>query len=254
MILVKSWPLAIGDLLQAALRNPIADPGIIGVSAGANLFSVIAALMLPSMFVWRLGLGLVGSLLVFVLLFMMQKKMSPEQLIIAGVALNAVLLAIQEIISPNKTMASLATSNWTGTFFLAILGIATLIVVVFFMHWANFLKVSDEELRSLGVNPGFVRKVLLFLAVVLAATATVSVGIIAFIAIIVPHISRFLVGHDYRHIIPFSFFGGSLVLLFTDSIGRVVVLPNEIPATTILAVIGGPFLIYLLARRGHVND
>lgn len=121
------------------------------------------------------------------------------------------------------------------------------------LPWANYLKLSDEELRSLGVPATLLRGVLVLLAVLLAATATVSVGVIAFIAIIVPHIGRRLVGSDYQQLLPFSLLSGAWLLLFTDSLGRILVLPNEIPASVILAIIGGPFLIYLLLRPGRVK-
>lgn len=242
-----------GCFLQAGLRNPIADPGIIGVSAGANYFAVLATFLFPGLFQARLALGLCGSLLVFGLLLLFQKRLNPASLIIAGVALNAVILALQNVLAGEKELASLATSNWTTTSWLAGVGLLTLIIAVWLLPWANYLKLSDEELRSLGVPAALLRGVLVLLAILLAATATVSVGVIAFIAIIVPHIGRRLVGADYQQLLPFSLLSGAWLLLFTDSLGRILVLPNEIPASVILAIIGGPFLIYLLLRPGRVK-
>jgi iron complex transport system permease protein len=236
-------------LLQASLRNAIADPGIIGLSASANFFAVIAAVLFPAFWSLRLVFALGGSLLSFACLLLWQKRLRPDQLIIAGVALNAVFVALQELISPDKSLASLATSSWNTVLIPALIILICLIIIVYVLPAANLLKVSDAELKSLGQRPELLRAVLLILAAIIAAVSTVSIGVIAFIGIIVPHIGRRLVGHDYRQLIPFSFLAGSWLLLFTDTWGRLVVSPNELPASLLLALVGGPFLIYLLTKR-----
>lgn len=243
-----------GALLQASLRNNIADPGIIGISSNANLFAIFASLIFPNIFGLRLVFAICGSLITFILLSLWQKRLPSDQLIIAGVALNAVFLALQNLISPNKSLAALSTSTWASLLLPAILILFTMIIAIYLMPWANYLKVSDTELQSLGQRPQLLRGSLLLLAIILAALSTVCVGVIAFIAIIIPHVARQLVGHDYRQVISFSILSGSWLLLFTDTIGRLIVLPNEIPANLILALIGGPFLIYLLTRKERQHD
>lgn len=117
------------------------------------------------------------------------------------------------------------------------------------MNWANYLKINDEELTSLGVSAKTLRLVLMLIAVILAATTTACIGVLAFIGIIVPQVARLLLGYDYQKIIPFSIFAGAWFLLFVDTIGRVITSPNEIAANIILAIVGGPVMILILWKR-----
>ena len=179
-----------------------------------------------------------------------QKKMTPYQLIIIGVALNAVFTGMQEVFTNSQNSgSSLATSSWGSTMYLLVIGIIGLICAICFMNWANYLKINDEELTSLGVSAKTLRLVLMLIAVVLAATTTACIGVLAFIGIIVPQVARLLLGYDYQRIIPFSIFAGAWFLLFVDTIGRVITAPNEIAANIILAIVGGPVMILILWKR-----
>ena len=129
-----------------------------------------------------------------------------------------------------------------------VIGIIGLIFAICFMNWANYLKINDEELTSLGVSAKTLRLVLMLIAVILAAT-TACIGVLAFIGIIVPQVARLLLGYDYQKIIPFSIFAGAWFLLFVDTIGRVITAPNEIAANIILAIVGGPVMILILWKR-----
>lgn len=239
-----------GAFFQATLRNPIAEPGIMGISSAASLFQLLAAIILPGIFVGKIVFSIIGGLGAFALLLLFQKRMTPYQLIIIGVALNAVFTGMQDVFTNNQNGGtSLATSSWSSTMYLLIIGVIGLILAIVFMNWANYLKVSDEELTSLGVSPQTLRIVLMLIAVLLAATATACIGVLAFIGIIVPQIARLILGYDYQRIVSFSMFAGAWFLLFVDTIGRVIIAPNEIAANVILAIIGGPFMILILWRR-----
>ncbi|MFD1319307.1 FecCD family ABC transporter permease [Loigolactobacillus zhaoyuanensis] len=257
--LVSGAMLAVaGAFFQAALRNAIADPSILGISAGASLFQLIGGLLLPALLFNKFIFALIGGGVAFLLLMQFQKQMDPYRLILIGVALNAMFVGIQQIFLPTATTTavSFATSTWSTVLFLVILGIIGLMLALWLAPWANYLKIGDAQLKTLGVSVVWVRLALLLVAVYLTSTVTASVGVLPFIGIIVPHVSRYFVGHDYRQVIPFSVLAGAFLLLLSDTVGRLLVIPNEITAATILAVIGGPFLIFILARQGgrrHAN-
>ena len=232
-----------GALLQAALRNPIADPGIMGISSGASLFALLGGLLVPGSFLARVGWAFLGGLVAFEVLVRFQPRLDPYRLILVGVAINAFFTGISDLIP---------SLPGTSTTTLAILGLLGLIGAVILAPWGNYLKVSDPQLVTLGQNPRRLRTGLLLLAVFLATTATATVGVLAFIGIIVPHAGRQLVGHDYNRLLPFTMLAGSWLLLFFDTLGRLVIRPSELPAAALLAVFGGPTLIMIL-KGGRIN-
>lgn len=238
-----------GAFFQAALRNPIAEPALLGISSAANLFALIGGLLLPALFSAKIIAAILGGCLAFLTLASLQKNLDPYRLILVGVALNAVFTALGNLLNPNQNAFSLATSTWTTTLFLAVITLLGLAVALVISPFANYLKVGDRQLQTLGLSPKQLRISLLSLATLLAASSTACIGILAFIGIIVPHHARFLLGHDYRQLVPFCALGGAELLLLTDTIGRLVIAPNEISANIILAIIGGPFLIYILLGR-----
>ena len=237
-----------GALFQAALRNPIADPGIMGVASGAHLFALLGGLVIPGLFFNRVLWALAGGWLAFELLVRFQPKMDPYRLILVGVAINAMFSGFTALIPtmPGQSSLSLATVTWTQTTLLAVLGLGGLIITVLLAPWGNYLKVSDAQLVSLGQSPQHLRRGLLLTAVFLAATTTACVGVLAFIGIIVPHLGRQLVGRDYNRLLPFTMLAGGWLLLFFDTLGRLVIQPSELPATALLAIFGGPCLIWIL--------
>lgn len=239
-----------GALFQASLRNPIADPGIMGVNSAACLFQSLAMLILPGIFFTKIIFAIIGGLGAFFLLLFFQKQMNPYRLIIVGVALDAVFAGINQILSA-KSALSLATATWTSTFYLAVLGIIGLIFALIFAQWGNYLKVNDLHLKSLGLSPQKMRIILMLIATLLASVVSATIGMLAFIGIIVPQIGRQLIGHDYRELLPFSVFAGSWLLLFVDTLGRTINPPNEIAANVLLAIIGGPFMILILYKTSR---
>lgn len=244
--LVAGAALSISGLFfQAAFRNPIADPGIMGVSSAAGLFQTLFGILFPAFFIGKTLAAVLGALVAFVLLIQFQKYFDPFRLIIVGVAINAVFTGIAEVVT-SKASSSLATSSWSSTLILTISGVIGLIIALVLANWANYLKVSDEQLSSLGISAGFIRLVLLLLAVFLAGVTTACCGVLAFIGIIVPQVGRAILGHDYQKLTTFSIMAGSWLMLFVDTLGRTINPPNEIAAGTLLAIIGGPMMIVIL--------
>lgn len=236
-----------GAFYQATFRNPIADSGILGISAGAELIAILISLVLPGVFWIKVSGAFIGGLLVLIVLISLQSRLTPTQLILVGVAMNAAITGIQQIFSANQ-VNGLATVTWTGTMFLAIIGVVASIGALVTAHWANYLKASDDFLASVGVSPRLLRTVLMLIATILATTSTAVIGVIAFLGIIVPQSCRVLVGRNYQTLIPFAGLAGAWLLLVTDTFGRLIVRPSEISAQIILAIIGGPFLIVMLVK------
>lgn len=240
-----------GAFFQGALRNPIAGPGFMGISAGVSLFQFCGGLLLPSIVGGPAVMAIIGGFVALFILVHFQPRMNPYRLILIGVALNATFTGIRQLfpVSPTTNSTSLGTTTWSATFWLIVLGISGLMLAIVITPWCNYLKVNDAQLGSLGISAVHLRLGLLSVAVFLAAITTINTGVIMFIGIIIPHIGRWLLGHDYRQLIPFSIFAGGWLLLFADTLGRLVIQPSEIPATTILTIIGGPFLIFILSKQ-----
>ena len=128
--------------------------------------------------------------------------------------------------------------------------IVGLIIALFLIRSANVLQLGDDAARNLGFNVNLTRLAISAVAVFLAATATAVVGIISFVVLIVPHIARMLMGSDHKYTIPFSIIFGAIVLLVADTLARTIGGSIEIPVGVIMSIIGGPFFLYLLRRKG----
>lgn len=242
-----------GAISQSVFRNRLADPTILGVTSAGELFMLIGSMMLPAFAFQKQLLALVGGLVAFALLANRKTLRQPYQLIIVGVALNLTFMALIQLFTKGINVSSSLGFNgitWSSVYSLLITGFIGLVTVLLMAPWANDLKLPDDQLISVGVPVTAMRIGLLILVVYLSADVTAAVGTIPFIGIIVPNIARYFVGHDYQTILPFSMLSGAWLLLVVDTIGRIVVLPSEISAATIMAVIGGPFLIILVQRGG----
>ncbi|WP_125583360.1 iron ABC transporter permease [Levilactobacillus cerevisiae] len=240
-----------GALFQAVFRNPIADPSILGISAAADFFKLGGAMLLP----WLPGrnwvMAMVGGLVALAILTSGRALANPYRLIIVGVALDATFVGLQQLLSSGATTISHSTFNgltWGDTTTLLILGVLGLAVALVIAPWANYLKLTDSALQNVGVPVSVIRWSLLLLGMYLAVSVTAVVGAIPFVGIVIPNIARRLVGHDYQTVLPFSMLAGAWLMLAADTLGRTVIVPSEISAATMMAVIGGPFVIILLQR------
>lgn len=242
-----------GAISQAVFRNRLADPTILGVTSAGELFMLLGGMVLPAFIFQKQLLALLGGLVAFALLANRRTLRQPYQLIIVGIALNLTFMALTQLFTKGINVSSSLGFNgitWSAVYNLLITGFAGLVAVLLMAPWANDLKLPDEQLASVGVPVTAMRLGLLALVVYLSADVTAAVGTIPFIGIIVPNIARYFVGHDYQTILPFSMLSGAWLLLVVDTIGRLVVLPSELSAATIMAVLGGPFLIILVQRGG----
>ena len=234
-----------GVLFQAVLKNPLADPGIIGISSGAGFTPLLA---------------FAGGVLAFFLVYSLSWKggLSPLRIILTGVAVSAMFTGLSDALNSmsggnSSGVASIVEGNitqktWEDVQTLLPYVIAGLILALLFTKICNLMSLEDKTARSLGVNVNLMRILISLVAVLLASISTAVVGAISFLGLIVPHIGRLLVGSDHRALVPFSMLAGAFTFLLADTIGRTVAAPYEVSASIIMSVIGGPFFIILLRR------
>lgn len=249
-----------GVLLQAVMKNPLADPGIIGVSSGASLVAVIVTAFFPSLFFLTPMLAFIGGLVAFLLVYSLSWKggLSPLRIILVGVAVNALCTGFMSAFnsatgSSYTGVASIVNANitqktWDDFKTLAVYVVIGLVASFFVTNQCNLLSLEDKTARSLGMNVTRSRIVISVIAVLLASISTAVVGAISFLGLIVPHITRLLVGSNHKVLVPYSILLGAFTLLLADTIGRTVASPYEISAAVVMSVIGGPFFIFLLRR------
>lgn len=249
-----------GVLLQVVVKNPLADPGITGISAGASLVAVLIMVLFPGLSNLKPILafcgGLISALLVFSIAY--DKGFSPLRIILAGVAINAMFSAMSSILTTvnstgissvtNWLNGSLATVTWSDAKMLVIYSLIGVLISFTLRQNCNLMSLGDKTAKSLGVDINKQRVIISAVAVFLASISTGVAGIISFVGLIVPHIGRFLIGSDHKYLIPFSFTMGAILLLIADTVGRCLFVPYEVPVGLVMSVIGGPFFIFLLRR------
>lgn len=253
-----------GVLLQAVMRNPLADPGIIGVSAGAGFMSILVVAMFPTLYFYVPLFAFIGGAFAFFLVYSLSWKsgLDPLRMILIGIAVNALFTglsqglgfsgsAITQSIS-QITTSTLTMKKWSDVDVIVVYGTIGLLLAFAVYAWCNYLALEDRTAKNLGVNVNLARFVISLIAVLLASVATAVAGLFAFVGLLIPHIGRSLVGSDHKVLIPFSALAGALLIVTADTLGRTIIAPNEIPASIIMAVIGGPFLIFLLRRSGRI--
>lgn len=249
-----------GVLLQAVMKNPLADPGIIGVSSGASLAAVLITAFFPSLYFFTPLFAFIGGMIAFLLVYSLSYKggLSPLRIILVGVAVNAMFTGLMSAFNSGtgsnySGVASIVNANitmktWDDFRTLLIYSVLGLIASLFVTGQCNLLALEDKTARSLGVNVTRSRIVISIIAVLLAGMATAVIGPISFLGLIVPHIARLLVGSNHKALIPYTVLLGAFTLLLADTLGRTIAAPYEISASVIMSVVGGPFFILLLRR------
>lgn len=259
-----------GVVMQGVLRNPLADPYILGISAGAS-FGAALAVVLGANILQGLGISSVYMMIVnafiFGLLTMLLiygiaslKGAAPETLILAGVALGYLFSAgvsLLKYISSHEQLRELTVwlmgglwgAKWEVVILLLPITIGCMIFLLFYSWDLNALSAGEEVAANLGVNVNVLRRNCAIFASLLASATVAFTGIIGFIGLVSPHICRFIVGNDNRFLIPCSCLMGALLLLGADTLSRTMVSPTEIPVGIITSLIGVPFFLYLLFKQ-----
>lgn len=249
-----------GVLLQAVIRNPLADPYITGISSGACVVTVFFMVFIPSVTSLRPVFGFFGGLVCCVIIYFMAYKngLSPIRIVLAGAACNALLGGFSSMITVSAglgsgniqkwMMGSLATVNWSNVHILLIYSVIGIIAALVLSKVCNILALGSKNAKSLGFNSDLYMIIATAVAVFLASISTSIAGVISFVGLVVPHVCRIIIGSDHKYLIPCSGIVGGFLVLFADTVGRMVMRPNEIPVGVVTAIFGAPFFLYLLRR------
>ena len=269
LALVVGGSLALaGCVMQGLFRNPLADPGLLGISSGAALavaLWVVLPLTLPPLIMLYAPMlaAFFGALAATVVIFLLsrQRDSSLSRLLLVGIAINALCGAAVGVLSwvSNDAqlrqlslwgMGSLGQAQWS-----TLLTVASLMVPTVFIIWRlaaalNLLQLGEEEAHYLGVDVHSVQRLLLVCSALLVAAAVAVSGVIGFIGLVVPHLIRMWLGADHRAVIPGSVLAGALLLLIADTFARTLVAPAEMPVGLLTSILGAPWFLWLIFRRG----
>jgi len=267
MAIVAGSGLALsGCVMQGVLRNPLTSPFTIGISSAAGFGAAIAIV---------LGFGLVGNEKYFVITnafifalicaFLVYgiakfKGASPETIILAGIALMYLFGAATSFLQYIGTkedlhavvhwlFGSLSRATWEQIFIVIIISIPCFLILIKYSWDLNALLAGDEVAKSLGVNVEKVRIISMISATLITASIICFTGIIGFVCLVAPHITRMIIGGDHRFLLPSSGILGAIILILSDTIGRIILAPVIIPVGIVTAFIGVPFFLYLLLTR-----
>lgn len=249
-----------GVLLQAVMKNPLADPGIIGISSGASFAAVIVTAFFPLMYNFTPLFACIGGCTACALVYLLSWKsgLSPLRLILVGVAINTMFTGLMSAFNSGtgsnySGVASIVNANitqktWDDFRLLVCYTVIGLLLSLFVTKYCNLLRLEDKTVRSLGINVTAIRLAISFVACLLASVSTAVIGPISFLGLIVPHIARLLVGSNHKVLMPYTMILGAFTFLLADTVGRTIAYPYEINATVIMSVVGGPFFVFLLRR------
>lgn len=256
-----------GALTQGHTRNPLADPGLLGITSGAALMIVGAAFFLgvsdPAVQVWFAFAGAVlGAAIVFIISALSGGATNPLTIILAGSALTAFLTAMTTMLVLSDRAALDVQRFWqagsvAGRELSVLYGVlpyllAGAVLALLSARSLTLLGLGDAAASSLGVRPTLVRWTGFVAIVILSGAATAVAGPIGFVGLIVPHVARILGGPDYRWVIPASALLGAILVVSADTVGRLVTPPSEVQASIMLALVGAPVFILLVRRRSPV--
>lgn len=259
---VSGWGLSLSGLsIQSLLKNPLGSPSTLGISQGAAFGAASAIVLFDAKVLSVTAFAFAGSVTATLVLLALAglRRLSPEAIILAGVALSSLFasatILIQYLATETQlsmvvfwTFGDVARSNWreiwlmTGVVFFASF-------YLMMLRWdLNALALGEETAKGLGVNVGRIRVTGMVAAALVSAMATAFCGVIAFIGLIAPHMARRLVGDDHCLLIPFSSVLGALLLLAADTLGRVLIGSGALPVGVITSFLGAPMFLYLLIR------
>ena len=250
-----------GAILQAIMRNPLADPHIIGISSGAGLAGVVIMILFPAMEYLITPVAFIGAMLAAVCIYILAWKngIKPVRIILAGVAVSAFLgagISGLMIFYSDRVhgalmwmVGGLAARSWPHVNIILPYAVIGLILALASAAYLNILQLGDEMARGLGVNVEVTRIILTAIAALLAASAVSVVGLLGFVGLVVPHAARLLIGSDYRFLLPASALLGIAIVTLSDTFARVIFAPIELPVGIIMAFLGAPFFLFLLRRE-----
>lgn len=265
-VVVGAGLSAVGVVVQALVRNPLADPWLLGVSQGASVGAVafivlgIGAFGVPS----TSAAAFAGAAVSFAALYVFARRggsMAPLRLVLAGVAIGYVLYAVANFLvlladNPGQTntalfwlLGSLASAQWSNLALPAVTVALVLVVLGGSTRTLNGLMVGDETAASLGIGVERVRRGLLACAALIIGVVVAVSGAIGFVGLVVPHAVRLVVGADHRRLLPATILAGGAFMVVADVVARTALAPRELPIGIVTAVVGGPVFLGLMSRR-----
>jgi iron complex transport system permease protein len=271
-VLVGASLAVSGAALQGLFRNPLADPGLLGISGGATvaaasaiIFGAPLATALPlALTAWFLPLSaFLGAMIVTAIIYglsLRREGMDIATLLLAGIAINALAaaaLGLLTFLAPDGQLrdimfwllGSLAGTGWPQLWPVAIMILAAIGLLVGLARPLNALLLGEAEAFHVGFAIEPIKRQLVIVTALAAGAAVALTGTIGFVGLLVPHFARFLVGPDHRRLLPAAALLGAALLLIADLIGRVVVLPAELPIGVVTSFLGAPFFLWRLRRR-----
>ncbi|MGE9551704.1 FecCD family ABC transporter permease [Erwinia amylovora] len=256
-----------GAMMQGLFRNPLADPGLMGISSGASLmlaFSIVIPVALPAALAmwWPMLAAFTGSIAVTVIIFILSRHSSStlSRLLLAGIAINALCGAAVGILSWLSNdqqlrqlslwgMGSLSQAQWSTVLACAVVILPTMLATQWQARRLNLLQLGDEEAHYLGVDVRRTQRILLVLSALMVAAAVAVSGIIGFVGLVVPHLIRLCIGGDHRWLLPGATLLGAILMLLADTLARTMVAPAEMPVGLLTSLLGAPWFLWLILRR-----
>ena len=253
-----------GVIFQALLRNPLADPFILGISSGSAVGAIIGIITgLGAVPFGIPALAFLGAIFTVTLVFLIgrsDKELHSNTLLLAGVIVNAFFSAIIMFLISISTntdlhnitfwlMGDLSLATWIKILFVSVLLLFGFVVIYSYARPLNLIVTGEETAMQLGVNVERTKIVLFLAGSLITGLAVAFSGIIGFVGLIIPHIMRMVLGPDHRLLLPASFLFGASFLVVADTIARTVIPYTELPVGVVTAICGAPYFIYLLRRR-----
>ena len=256
-----------GAVMQGLFRNPLADPGLLGISSGAGLAVAIAILLPltlpPLLALWLPTLAaFLGSLAVMALIFSLSQRAqgSLARLLLVGIAINALCGAAVGVLSWLSNdqqlrqlslwgMGSLSQAQWPMLAVCAAFILPALLLTQRRARHLNLLQLGEEDAHYMGLDVRRTQRQLLTLSALLVGAAVSVSGIISFVGLVVPHVMRFCLGSDHRWMLPGSALAGAILLLLADTLARTLVVPAEMPVGLLTSLLGGPWFLWQILRQ-----
>lgn len=250
-----------GAILQAVMKNPLADPHIIGISSGAGLAGIAIMILFPALEYLVTPAAFVGAMFAAVCIYILAWKggIRPVRIILAGVAVSAFLgsgISALLIFYSDRVhgalmwmVGGLAARSWPHVDIILPYAIGGMLLAFIGARHLNILQLGDEIAKGLGLHVEVTRLAMTAVAALLAASAVSVAGLLGFVGLIVPHAARLIIGSDYRFLLPGAALLGIAVVVASDTFARVVFAPIELPVGIIMAFVGAPFFLFLLRRE-----
>ncbi|MGE7839917.1 FecCD family ABC transporter permease [Lysinibacillus sp. NPDC093712] len=263
-IFVGSALAVAGAIMQGVTRNALADPGLLGLTAGANAALALTMAFIPNssyyilIFACFIGAG-VGMIIVYSIGASTKGGFSPLKLVLAGAAVSALLQAVADgtgiLFKIAKDVSMWTSGGLIGTTWQALIIVPIIVIglgiAFIFSRQLTILSLNEEVAVGLGQKTTVIKGIMMFVVVILAGSAVALVGNLAFVGLMVPHIVRALVGTDYRFVLPMSALMGGWLMVAADFVARMVNAPYETPVVAIISIIGLPFFLLLVRKGGR---